>query len=76
MAGCYLYDFGNQKPISVSRMKSQCKEYLRWLDLGEIEGVIFCGSCVADLDLEAVKWTKEWIESVGNKTINTQNPGQ
>ncbi len=76
MAGCYLYDFGNQKPISVSHMKSQCKEYSRWLDSGEIEGIIFCGSCVADLDLEAVKWTKEWIESVGDKTINTQNPGQ
>jgi hypothetical protein len=70
MAGCYMYDFGNQKPISVSRMQSQCEEYYRWIKSGEIEGIIFCGSCVADLDLEAVKWTKGWISKIGDQKID------
>ena len=69
LVGCYLHDFGNSKPLSKRRAQSQCEQCYQWLKQGYIEGVIFCGSCVADLDLQAVKWTKQWINKVGDETI-------
>jgi hypothetical protein len=59
--GCYMYDFGNGETMPVNLMEKQCELGLRWLEEGQIEGMIFLGSCICDLKMEAVKWSREWI---------------
>jgi len=31
--------------------------------------MIFLASCICDLDLEAVEWTRAWIDQVGNEQL-------
>ncbi len=62
--GCYMYDFGNSKPMQVELMEKQCRFGLDLLKTGEIEGIIFLASCICDLRLDAVEWTKKWIDSI------------
>lgn len=64
LVGCYLYDFGNGKTLTQEQMQFQCRQCEQWIQKGDIDGIVFCGSCVADLDLEAVKWTKQWISNL------------
>ncbi len=63
--GCYMWDYGIRKPMPVDAMKAQCEQGLRWLEQGRIDGMIFLASCIADLELEAVEWTRTWIGKVG-----------
>jgi len=67
--GCYMWDYGDQKPMPVSLMQRQCEFGLKWLREGRIEGMIFLASCICDLELEAVEWTRKWIQEVGEKDI-------
>lgn len=69
MLGCYMYDYGLNKPMSVKRMAEQCQTALRFLKDGSIEGIVFLASCICDLNLDAVEWTREWITYVGNYNI-------
>lgn len=63
--GCYMWDYGDHKPIPLSLMQKQCQLGLEWLHKGRIEGMIFLASCICDLNLEAVEWTRNWIQEVG-----------
>jgi hypothetical protein len=38
---------------------------LQWLQEGRIEGMIFLASCICDLGLETVEWSRQWIQKVG-----------
>ncbi|MBL9169000.1 MAG: discoidin domain-containing protein [Verrucomicrobiales bacterium] len=67
--GCYLYDFGNNRALPLDRMKHQCALALRWLQEGKIEGIIFLGTNVCDLNLETVEWTRSWIAQVGSQLL-------
>jgi hypothetical protein len=67
--GCYFWDFQNEKPLAISAMKQQCEMGLDWLRKGEIEGLAFCGSWCCDRGLEAVSWTRQWIQQVGNQSV-------
>ena len=67
--GCYMWDYGAGKPMPVSSMEHQCRTGLRWLQEGRIEGMIFLASCICDLDLEAVEWTRRWIQEVGDMEL-------
>lgn len=67
--GCYLWDYGKKKPMPPDLMQHQCKLGLEWLKAGRIEGMIFLASCICDLDLEAVEWTRRWIAKVGDTSI-------
>ena len=69
LLGCYMYDYGTKTKMPVNLMKMQCELGLRWLKEGRIEGMIFCSNCCADIDLEAVEWTRNWIAEVGPKKI-------
>ena len=69
MLGCYLWDYGQRKPMSMDLMQHQCEIGLDWLKKGRIEGMIFLASCICDLELEAVEWTRNWIAKVGNEQI-------
>ena len=59
--GCYLWDYGNCKPLSIEDMKYQMETYKRWFDNGEIEGVVVCSNCIADIGIEAADFAKQWI---------------
>ena len=67
--GCYMWDYGDEKPIPLSLMQQQCQLGLEWLRTGRIEGMIFLASCICDLNLEAVEWTRKWIREVGDAKV-------
>ena len=65
LLGCYMFDYGDNKQMTVDRMKRQCELGLKWLQEGKIEGMIFLASNVCDMGLPAVEWTRQWIRSLG-----------
>lgn len=67
--GCYMWDYGQGQPMPVDLMEKQCELGLGWLRQGRIEGMIFLASCICDLELEAVEWTREWIAGKGEERI-------
>lgn len=67
--GCYMWDYGNRKPMPISLMERQCQIGLQWLRDGRIDGMIFLASCICDLELETVEWTRRWIREVGDEPI-------
>lgn len=69
LLGLYMWDFGNNKPMPLDRMKHQCDQALKWLHAGQIEGMIFLATNVCDLKLETVEWTRDWIASVGDQSL-------
>jgi len=69
LLGCYMWDYGKRQPMPVELMKMQCEKGLKWLNEGLIEGMIFLASCVCDLELEAVEWTRQWISEVGGQRL-------
>ncbi len=68
--GCYMWDYGDKKPMPVSLMQKQCQLGLQWLRERRIKGMIFLASCICDLELEAVEWTRGWIQEVGGESLN------
>jgi len=62
--GCYMWDYGAHQPMPVEAMQHQCERGLQWLREGRLEGMIFLASCICDLGLEAVEWTKRWLAGV------------
>jgi hypothetical protein len=69
LLGCYMWDFGTAKPMPIEAMKQQCEFGLQRLRQGQIEGMIFLGSNICDLDLETVEWTRRWIAEVGDQPL-------
>jgi len=67
--GLYWWDCGNQKPLPMAAMQHQCKLGLEWLQKGEIEAMVFCGSWLCDRGLETVSWTRQWIQQVGKQRV-------
>ena len=66
--GCYLWDYGRHQPMPLAPMQQQCETGLRWLHEGRIDGLIFLASCLCDLGIETVEWTRRWIADVGSQT--------
>ena len=70
LLGCYMWNFGAPNgPMPLAQLARQCDLGLRWLQAGEIEGLIFLGTNICDLDLEAVEWTRRWIATHGDKPL-------
>ena len=69
LAGCYMWNYGEGKPLTINEIKVQCKEYYEWIKKGDAEGIVFCANCCADLGLEAVEWVRNWIKEVANEDI-------
>jgi hypothetical protein len=67
--GIYWWDFGNQKPLTMDLMKSQCETALQLLKQGQVEALVFCGSWLCDRGLETVAWTRKWIQDVGRERL-------
>jgi hypothetical protein len=67
--GCYLWDYGGKRPMPLDILQGQCETGLEWLRQGRIEGMIFLASCLCDLGLETVEWTRGWIATVGDQPV-------
>ncbi|MCP4644360.1 MAG: hypothetical protein GY851_28210 [bacterium] len=67
--GCYMWDYGAQQPMPLDRMERQCELGLKWIEEKRISDMIFCGAHLCDQDLEAVDWTRAWIEKVGDQPL-------
>jgi hypothetical protein len=59
--GLYMWDYGSKAPLPLAAMEQQCHLALRWLEEGRVDALILLGSCICDLNLEAVEWVRLWI---------------
>ena len=69
MLGIYLWDYDQGKPMPLELLKNQCYSGLQWLREGRVEGLIFLASCICDLEIETVEWTRQWIAEVGEERL-------
>jgi hypothetical protein len=67
--GCYMWDYGSRSPMPIAMMEKQCTLGLEWLRNRRIDGMIFLASCICDMGLEAVEWTRNWIAKVGSEPL-------
>jgi hypothetical protein len=72
--GCYLWDYHAETEIPLARMQRQCERGLEWLEAGRIGGLIFLASCICDLGLTTVDWTRQWIAQVGERPLPEMTP--
>jgi hypothetical protein len=68
--GCYMWDYGVHQPLPVAAMEHQCEQGLKWMKQGQIDGMIFLASCICDLGLETVEWSRQWIRKVGDQRLS------
>jgi hypothetical protein len=61
LLGCYMWDYGNSRPMPLASFQRQCAFGQELLRTGRIEGMILLASCVCDLGLDTVEWAREWI---------------
>jgi len=64
MLGCYMWDYGNSKPMPAGLMEKQSLFGLQLLKEGDIEGMIFLSTCICDLGLETVEWSRGFIKKM------------
>ena len=64
--GLYLYDYGDGRRISPELLQEQCATALKLAHARRIEGIVLL---TINNDPEAVAWTANWVERVGNQTI-------
>ncbi len=69
LAGCYMWNYGESRPLTEEQMAHQCDLYLKYLRNGIIDGIIFCSNCIADLGIPAVEWTRRWIAEHADESI-------
>jgi len=67
--GLYMWDYGGRRPIPMDLMKRQCELGLQWLVEGRVDNLCFLGSYLCDLDIEAVEWTREWIQDIKDRPV-------
>lgn len=61
LLGIYMWDFGNQCPVTSEMMTHQLDFALEKYKRGEIEGMIFHCTPLCDIGLEAVEQSRQWI---------------
>jgi hypothetical protein len=69
LAGCYLWNYGECKPMTTAQMDYQCARCLEWIRKGDLDGVVFCASTLVDIGLESVEWLRTWIKEVGDEDL-------
>ncbi|MBO7741702.1 MAG: hypothetical protein J6S21_04030 [Victivallales bacterium] len=65
-AGCYIYNFGDCRPLTAQEMERQLELYTARMLNGTLDGIIICGSPAADLELEAVNVLRGWLRECGS----------
>lgn len=71
LLGIYMWDFGNLTTISLEQMKRQLDFAHELLITGAVEGLIFHCTPLCDMDLEAVHYSRKWIEEHGDEKIES-----
>ncbi len=66
-AGCYMWNYGKSKPLTMDEMKFQLDVYYKYLMDGRLKGMVLCSNCIADIGLETVEYTKKWIAEHGDE---------
>jgi hypothetical protein len=74
LAGCYLWNYGECRPLSRREMEHQLETYARWMERGALEGVVVCSNCTADLGLESVDLLRSWLAAVGERPACRPKP--
>ena len=69
MFGCYLWNFGEEKPATGEAVKWQLDWYRERILAGEAEGVVLHTNTMADLDLEAYDVACEWMDKHGDEVL-------
>lgn len=67
LLGQYMWDFGDSQPMSGVRMERQLEQTSRLLARREIDGVIFHCTPLVDMDLDAVRISRDWIRENASK---------
>jgi len=62
--GCYMYDYGNNRPMPMDIMEKQAEQYQKWMLDGTSDGLVLCSNCCADVGLETVPWTRRWLKDL------------
>jgi hypothetical protein len=64
-----MWDYGASRPMPAEAMKRQCELGLQWLRAGRVEGLVFLASCIVDVGLETVEYSRQLIAEVGQEEI-------
>ncbi len=64
LAGCYLWDYGNACEMPMGMMRFQCAFFEEQMRAEQLEGVIICSNCIADIGLESVEFACKWINNL------------
>jgi hypothetical protein len=67
--GIYMWNFDDKKEIPPELMKHQLDCARRWLISGEVEGLIFHCTPLCDMKLEAVEYSRRWIDQHGDESV-------
>ena len=70
MAGCYMWDYGNARPLGKERMLHQLEVCREWMLAGKLDGVILCSNCIADIGLEEVELARQWLADHGDEALS------
>lgn len=67
-AGCYLYNYGDFRPLTDEEMYFQLELYKRlWLER-EIDGIIVCSNTLVGTGLKAPEILRSWLKTNGEQT--------
>ena len=69
MAGMYMWNYGERRPLTDEEMSGQAATYLRLIEEGKLDGIILCSNCIGDLGIDAVEWTRNWIAEHKNDPV-------
>lgn len=69
LLGCYLYDYGAAREMSVENMALQLEWYAEAVRSGKADGVILLSNTVADLGFEAVEYARKWLAEHGDEEL-------
>jgi hypothetical protein len=69
MAGCYMWNYGEHKPLTAEEMREQVELYYRLLKEKKIDGIIVCSNCIADLNIENVAYMRDFINAHADDEI-------
>jgi len=68
-AGCYIYNYGDVRPITLEEMEFQLTLYRTLIRNGDLHGVIVCSNTVVDIGLEAPEYLKRFLEKYGDEEV-------
>jgi hypothetical protein len=69
LGGCYLWNYGEQKPMEAAQVETLCSRYREWIRRGDLDGVIFCSNTLADIGLESADWLRTWAREAGDEEV-------